>query len=174
MNDSFIIIHEWMVECLKLTGNRLVIYAIIYGFSKNGNWFQGSISFLCRRSGITEKGVRKVLAGLCDDGLLERKDRPYKGMKYVDYRANTLGTLYRGEQCTEGNFVPKPTVLCTGGDRYNVPTKVNKENKYKVNNARARKYLDYPQRDNVDYDAIEKILTGVSQPDDYPADIETY
>lgn len=100
MNEQFIIIYPWMVEELKLTGNRLVIFAIIYGFSRNGDWFQGSISFLCKRSGITEKGVRKVLKGLCEDKLLERKERPYKGIKYVDYRVSDHGTKYRGEQST--------------------------------------------------------------------------
>ena len=162
MNDTgFIIIYPWMVEELKLSGNRLVIYAIIHGFSRNGDWFQGSISYLCKKSGISEKGVRKVLIGLCDDGLLKRKDRPYKGMKYVDYKVNTLGTLYRGVQCTEGNNVPKPTVQSTGGDRYNVPTKVNIQSKYKVKNARAREYLNFPQRTDTDYDYIEEMLHNV-------------
>lgn len=166
MNEQFIIIYPWMVDELKLTGNRLVIFAIIYGFSRNGDWFQGSISFLCKRSGITEKGVRKVLKGLCEDKLLERKERPYKGIKYVDYRVSDHGTKYRGEQSTEGNKVPLGTVQSTEGVRYKVPTKVNIESNKKVNNARARnKFTNYPQRENVDYDMIEAALINrVSTP----------
>ena len=147
MSDQFIIIYPWMVEELKLTGNRLVIFAIIYGFSRNGDWFQGSISFLCKRSGMVEKSVRNVLKGLCEDRLLERRERPHKGMKYVDYRAITLGKNYRGG-----------TVKITEGGRYFLPTKVNIESN-KRNNARARnKFTNYPQRENVDYDMIEAAL----------------
>lgn len=178
MNDQFIIIYPWMVEEMKLTGNRLVIFAIIYGFSRNGDWFQGSVSFLCRRSGITEKGVRKVLKGLCEDKLLERKDRPHKGIKYVDYRASNHGTKYRGEQSTEGNKVPSGTVQSTEGVRYRVPTKVNIESNKKINNARARnRFTDYPQRDDIDFDMIEAVLTKQVSPSDIrhtEEDIETH
>lgn len=155
MNEQFIIIYPWMVEELKLTGNRLVIFAIIYGFSRNGDWFQGSISFLRKRSGMVEKSVRNVLKGLCDDRLVEKRERPHKGMKYVDYRVPvTLGKNYRGG-----------TVKITEGVRYKLPTKVNKESN-KRNNARARnKFTNYPQRENVDYDMIEAALINrVSTP----------
>lgn len=172
MSDNFIIIRPWMVEELKLTGNRLVIFAIIYGFSRNGDWFQGSVSFLCKRSGLTDKGVRNVLKGLCTDGLIERKERPHKGMKYVDYRATTHGKNYRGEQITEGNKLPGGAVQRTVGGRYNVPTKVNIQNKDKVKNARTRKkYTQYQQRDATSLDYIEAVLTGkISTPNDKDSD----
>ena len=47
MNDEkFIIIPEWMID-IGLRGNRLLVYAVIYGYSRNGGWFQGSASYLC-------------------------------------------------------------------------------------------------------------------------------
>ena len=164
MDDKFIVIYDWMVSDLKLNGNRAVVYAVIYGYSKTNDWFQGSISYLCKRTGLSEKGVRKILRSLCADGLLRRRDRPHKGIKFVDYQAIT--TVQR----TEGNKVPRPSVLWGSNPRYKVPTKINKENK-KINNARARKWGDYSQRTDVDYDAIEKkLISGRVDPED----IETH
>lgn len=163
VRKNFILVMDWMVEELKLTGNNAMIYAIIYGYSKHGGWFQGSISYLCKRTGLSEKGVRKILQTLCDDGCLRRRDRPYKGIKFVDYQA------IPPVQSTEGNKVPRGTVQSTEGVRYKVPTKIN-NNKDKINNARAREYLNFPQRD-LDYDELEKKLISIRE---YADDIETH
>ena len=97
-DDKFVIIYDWMVERLQLSGNRLIIYGIIYSFSKNGEWFQGSASYLCKRSGVTERGIRKILKGLREDGLLAKKERIQNGVIYIDYRAIDPGTKFTHEQ----------------------------------------------------------------------------
>lgn len=159
MNDEkFIIIPEWMID-IGLRGNRLLVYAVIYGYSRNGGWFQGSASYLCKRTGMSDKGVRKVLRSLCDDGFLQKRDRPYKGMKYVDYQAITPTV-----QSTEGNNVPgskvqRGTVQSTADPRYRVPTKVNKKVKTKESiRARGNKFHNFQQRE-YDYDELERRLT---------------
>ena len=34
-NENYLVIQGWMIAELKLKGNELLIYAIIYGFSQN-------------------------------------------------------------------------------------------------------------------------------------------
>ena len=34
-NENYLVIQGWMITELKLKGNELLIYAIIYGFSQN-------------------------------------------------------------------------------------------------------------------------------------------
>lgn len=172
-DDKFVIIYDWMVERLKLSGNRLIIYGIIYGFSKNGEWFQGSAAYLCKRSGVTERGIRKILKGLREDGLLAKKERIQNGVIYVDYRAINPGTKFTPEQSSPLNKVPLPPEQSSVGGVNKVPIIINKDNKKIINNARAKKnkFHDFPQRTDTDYDTIEDYLTGkLSNPNDKDLD----
>lgn len=46
-DENFIQISAWMVNKLNLKGNELLIYGLIYGFSKDGNSvFRGSINYI--------------------------------------------------------------------------------------------------------------------------------
>ena len=168
-DDQFIIVHKWMVTDLGLTGNRAMIYAIIYGYSKDGDWFQGSASYLREMTGLSKKWIMKILQSLCDDGFLRRRERPYKGMKYVDYQ-----TIPR-EVCSPGKKVHRGREVCSPDPGNKVPPKVYKKVKTKDNYARVRKWGDYSQRTDVDYDQIEKVLQSQisTRMDEDPDDIAT-
>ena len=46
MEKGFITIQDWMFE-LGLTGNDVIVYALIYGFSQdNRTWFNGSLNYI--------------------------------------------------------------------------------------------------------------------------------
>jgi hypothetical protein len=46
-NSQYINIQGWMVNELKLKGNDLIIFAIIFGFSQDQeSWFNGSLQYL--------------------------------------------------------------------------------------------------------------------------------
>ena len=151
MDERFIVIYDWMVTDLGLTCSHAVIYAIIYSYSKDGEWFQGSLSYLSKRTGMSRKSVTRILQSLCDNGLIRRRERPHKMIKYVDYQTTGVVKMSLGTKC------PK------GGDKMSLdvgtkcPTIIN-NNKNKIKNARARKWGDYSQRTDVDYDAIEEVL----------------
>lgn len=175
MSETFYIVHDWMVENLKLTGSRLAVYAIIYSFSQNGGWFQGTASYLCRRSGLTERGVRKALKSLRDDGYIEKKERSHNGHTYIDYRSLYPGTKFTHEQSSPMNKVPGVGEQSSGGWVNKVPPIINIDNKKIINNARARtrnRFHDFQQLENVDYDRIEAMLTGkISPSEEYPEKI---
>ena len=45
--DNYILVYGWMVTELGLKGNELFLYAIIYGFSQDGETeFSGSLRYM--------------------------------------------------------------------------------------------------------------------------------
>ena len=45
-NDNYIAIQGFMVKELELTGNELIAYALVYGFSQDGeSKFKGSLNY---------------------------------------------------------------------------------------------------------------------------------
>ena len=85
-NENFIAIQGWMVNELKLKGNALLIYAIIYGFSQvEGNCFSGSLQYLADWTNSTKQGVLKAIKSLLDDGLIVKKEKMKNNIKYVQY-----------------------------------------------------------------------------------------
>lgn len=71
--ENFITIHGWMITRLGLSGASLIIYAVIYGFSQDGeSFFQGSRQYLADWCNCSLSGVKKCLRQLQDSGLIEQ------------------------------------------------------------------------------------------------------
>lgn len=89
--ESFFTVQAFMVNELKLKGNELLIYAIIFGFSQAENqYFTGSLNYLASWCGVSSKTtVKTILNNLIDKGLLEKEDIYKNGVKYCKYRALT-------------------------------------------------------------------------------------
>ena len=86
--ENYVTIQGWMVTDLKLKGNGLLIYAIIYGFSQEeGQWFTGSRQYLADWTNSTKRAVEKTLAALTEAGLLDKKASTVNGVKVCEYRA---------------------------------------------------------------------------------------
>lgn len=83
---QFVTILDFMVDDLELSGNELIAYACIYGFTMNGGWFEGSASYISRWCGCSKKTVYNVLKKLEERGLIERREKVSNGVKVVDYR----------------------------------------------------------------------------------------
>ena len=77
-----------MVNDLKLKGNELLVYAIIYGFSQDGiSSYTGSLQYLADWTNSTKRGMIKVLQSLVRKGLIDKKEMFKTGVKYCEYRA---------------------------------------------------------------------------------------
>lgn len=112
-DGTYVNIQSFMVNELHLSGNALIIYAVIYGFSQDGDsWFTGSRSYLAAWCQASKSTVSRNLETLCADGLIERRERTESGVLLVDYRV-ARGTQ-NGQGCTqnEQGGVPK---MGTGG-----------------------------------------------------------
>ena len=74
-NENFILIQGWMINNLKLSGNDLLVYAIIYGFTQDGEqWFEGSRSYLGAWCNSTKRGIQKNLQRLVENNLVLKKE----------------------------------------------------------------------------------------------------
>ena len=103
---SYITIEDFMVKDLKLKGNDLLVYAIIYGFSQDGeSSFTGSISYLCEWTGSTRQGITKNLNSLIEKGLIVKEKRKTNGVNYVAYYA----TEFTEEQLSLHNIPNIPS-----------------------------------------------------------------
>lgn len=100
-DGTYVNIQSFMVNELHLSGNALIIYAVIYGFSQDGeSWFTGSRSYLAAWCQASKSTVSRNLESLCSDGLIERRERKESGVMLVDYR------VARGTQNEQGG-IPK-------------------------------------------------------------------
>lgn len=99
-NECFITIQGWMVNDLKLKGNELLIYAIIYGFSQDGETrFTGSLQYLADWTNSTKQGVTKNLKSLVEKGYIDRREVYKNNVKFVEYYATKFnGVLNKVEQ----------------------------------------------------------------------------
>lgn len=84
--ENYIKVYDWMLE-LGLKPYEILALAVIYSFGKDGEWFQGSASYLGKWMGVTRKHtIYDALSSLVEKGLLEKHERWEKGQKLCDYR----------------------------------------------------------------------------------------
>lgn len=84
--EQFITIQGWMRTQLNLKGNDLLVYAIIYGFSQDGETrFTGSLQYLADWCGATKQGVQKNLKNLIDKGYIEKFEVEKNGVRFCEY-----------------------------------------------------------------------------------------
>lgn len=90
-DKNYITIQGWMRN-LGLSGNRLLAFAIIYGFSQDENSvFSGGASYIAEWLGITKRAVFDILKNLVDMGLVEKIEKNVNNMVVYDYRATSQG-----------------------------------------------------------------------------------
>lgn len=107
ITNNYINIQGWMCSKLKLSGNELLIYALIYGFSQDGvSEFRGSRSYICKWFNISLPTVDKALNSLVEKNLITRREEIVNNVKYNCYKVILQGSkeslqgvvknLYRG------------------------------------------------------------------------------
>lgn len=98
--ENYITIQGFMITDLKLKGNELIIYAVIYGFSQAENQtFSGSLQYLADWLNGTRQGVQKSLKSLIEKGLIVKTDKVVNGVKFCEY-STTRGVYNSVAQCT--------------------------------------------------------------------------
>lgn len=85
---QYVVIQDWMLDIPELKGSKLIVFALIYGFSQDGeSWFTGSASYIAKWCKCSKKQVYNILRDLVSDGLLERRNiANTNGVSLVDYR----------------------------------------------------------------------------------------
>lgn len=82
-------IHGWMINRLGLKGTQLILYAIIYGFTQDGeSEFHGGWEYLQAFSGgISKPTIINTLEELVEKGYITKRKELKKGVWYPRYKA---------------------------------------------------------------------------------------
>lgn len=95
INENYIVIQGWMINELKLKGNELMVYAIIYGFSQLENQkFTGSLQYLADWTNSSKQAVQKSLKKLLEKGYIVKDDNFINNVKFVAYYTTKLHGVY--------------------------------------------------------------------------------
>ena len=85
-NDNFITIAGWMINELGLSGNELLAYALIYGFSQDGQTsYKGGNKYIADTLKCSERTVVNVLGSLVDKGLIAKETETICGVVFNKY-----------------------------------------------------------------------------------------
>lgn len=85
-DGNYIVIQSFMVKDLKLKGNELLIYAIIYGFSQCENQkYTGSIQYLADWTNSTKQSVINNLKSLVAKGYIGKNCNVINNVKFCEY-----------------------------------------------------------------------------------------
>lgn len=85
---AYIVIQDWMISDLQLKGNELLTYALIYGFSQDGeSEFKGSLKYISEFLGISKSTAQRSIEKLVDRGIVEKRVEEISGVKFNRYMA---------------------------------------------------------------------------------------
>jgi len=139
ISKNYVQIQGWMISKLNLSGNELIAYALIYGFSQDQeSEFTGSINYLCTWLSVSRPTAIKVLKSLSNKNLIQKSQITVNNVTFNKYKISlgVVNKLYGGS---------KETLL--GGSKETLP---NNTNIYNTNNK------DMPTLEDFKNYALEK------------------
>lgn len=140
--NSYMVIQGWMLTDLKLKGNELMVYAIVYGFSKDADdqWFTGSLQYIVDWTNSTKRTVLTCLQSLESKGFIEKQDIYLNNVKFCKYRATNVSMVVNNLQGGIEKISPPSEKISIGGSENSSPNNIdlNNLNNNLDNNKRTR------------------------------------
>ena len=159
-DDNYYQISGWMINKLHLKGITLKVYAIIYGFSQDGeSEYTGGLQYLCDFTGGTSKPtIIKALKELTEKQYIIRREEIINNVQFNRYKVNLplLKNFNGGSKETLTGVVKN----FNGGSKETLPN-----NKY--NNNLDNKSNNKKERNKSGYDEILSTITNDSLRDLY-------
>ena len=88
-DSNYITILAPMITKLKLKGNELLVFALIHGFSQDGeSRFKGSLRYLIEWTGLDKSTVIKLLKQLVDKQYINKFEYEKNKVRYCEYTSN--------------------------------------------------------------------------------------
>ena len=84
---NYLTLQGWMITDLDLSGNELLIYGVIYGYSQNGGEYSLGKQYLADWAHVDLRTVYNVLKKLVNAGLILKVDYTRDGVRHKGYRA---------------------------------------------------------------------------------------
>jgi predicted transcriptional regulator len=92
-DENYITIQGWMITRLGLSGNELICYALIFGFSQNRGAYNGSLAYMSEALNLSRSGTINVLRKLMDKQYIEKEDEYENNVKFCRYRCTYVTKL---------------------------------------------------------------------------------
>lgn len=175
-DDNYYVVHGWMRNELNLSGIDLDIYAIIYGFSQDGETeFTGSIQYLCDFTGSSKPTVINSLKRLVEGGYILKRTDIVNNVALNRYKVNLGGSkesllvvknLYEGskESLHNNNIynnTTKSSIIKNSPSSPNPISRkglINKPDKKSIEKqAKVEKYVFDCHRISEEYDFSDKV-----------------
>lgn len=132
LDNNYFQITGWMLNRLKLKGTALNVYAIIYGFSQDGeSSFKGSRQYLCDFTGATKPTIDKALAELQEMNLIIKTSNRINDVVHNEYKVN-IEVL--NDFTTSKETLPPSKETLQGGSKETLPNNNNNINNNNDNN----------------------------------------
>ncbi len=104
--NDYIVIQEPMISTLGLSGVSLLVFAVIHGFTKDGeHHYRAFPEDLMRWTGASERSIKGVLKSLLEAGYINRSKVVYRGKSTFEYWTNYEDLL---ERVAGGETLEKP------------------------------------------------------------------
>ena len=89
-DENYYQIQGWMINRLGLKGVALSVYAIIYGFSQDGeNEYKGSLQYLCDFcGGVSKPTIITALKSLVESKYIFKREEFVNGVQFNRYKIN--------------------------------------------------------------------------------------
>ena len=82
-------IEGWMMRGLHLKGNELLVYAVVYNFSKDGkSEYRGGRHYLSQSLDVSFSSIDRAFKTLVDKGLIIKEQFIWKNMTCNNYKAD--------------------------------------------------------------------------------------
>ena len=146
---AYIVIQDWMISDLQLKGNELLTYALIYGFSQDGeSEFKGSLKYISEFLGVSKSTAQRNLENLVNRGVIEKRVEEISGVKFNRYIAHEKADtpiVKMGTGCSQNDHGGIVKMTTNNTNIYN--TNNNTSNNTKDKGAPAR-YFDDEELNN--------------------------
>ena len=84
--NNFIVIMDWMLKDLKLKGNELIVYALIFGFCQDGSSYKINKSYVSKFLNVRRATIFSIFKSLESKGYINIIEYKYCGeIKYKCY-----------------------------------------------------------------------------------------
>lgn len=146
--ERYICIQEFMVRDLGLKGNELIVYALLYGFTQDGEqYFSGSLNYIANWINASKSTAQSIIKSLLGKGFLVKKDNYVNNVKFCEYKTavpgdtdgqapdlNTVPESGTGHTKNRYGGVPDSGMGCTENRYGGVPESGTNNNIYNTNN----------------------------------------
>ena len=154
--NSYINIQAFMVNDLHLKGIELIVYAVIFGFSQDGeSEFTGSLQYLADWTCSTKQGVLKALQSLVEKQLILKNIEYKNNIRFCTYKSTVLNKVEQGIKQSLTGYATE----FNGGIKQSLPNNIynNINNTLEHTQEACTPYLQEPKFNNSkDYQSFIK------------------